>query len=106
MTDARSQFRVDSETGWDPPSQRTSTWRWVSVILDLLNASGYAGEDLTSGTPKWRVVLDDIDGKRWAESGWRRDWGQVEVLQQDWQSRLEGLTTEEVQSQAARWRGE
>jgi hypothetical protein len=100
-------FLVVTETGWDPPTRRASHLRWVSVVIDLLSPSSYSsGQDLSTGEPKWRVVLQDVNGQRWAESAWRRDWSEAERLQAEWQARAAGNSAAAVRSMAWQWNGE
>src|SRR3954452_10860027 len=107
VTEAAPGLVVTTETAWDPPSRRTSRLRWLSVIMNLLSPSSYsASQDLSSGEPRWRLVLADEDGQQWAESSWRRDWDDVERLQAEWNRRLQEASPEELAATVWRWRGE
>jgi len=107
VTEAAFGLVVTTETGWDPPSRRASRLRWLSVIMNLLSPASYsASQDLSTGEPRWRLVLADQDGQQWAESSWRRDWDDVERLQAEWNRRLQETSPEELAATVWRWRGE
>jgi hypothetical protein len=99
--------KVITETGWDPRSRRTSRLRWLTVIMNLMSPNSFsAGQDLSTGEPRWRLVVQDNTGTRWAESAWRRDWTDVEHLRADWESRLSGASPADLRFSVFRWNGE
>jgi hypothetical protein len=100
---------VSVETSWDAPTRRRQRLGWLGGVVQLvfttLGDPPQLWETRTTSEPKWRLVVQDGDGTRWAESAWRRDWPEVERLQTEWQQRLGAMPESEARSQLWRWSG-